>query len=295
MGRIVLVANPTSGKGKGKRLLPRAVAAFRALGLDHEVIVTTDGGHPERAAREAAASGASVVAALGGDGLVGACANALIGTDTALAIIPAGSGNDFARNLGLDRKRPLNAIPLIAEDVARPIDAAYAEGPGWARHFICVAGSGFDSDANEVANELKRLSGTLRYIVATFRTLISFRPAEFTLRIDGEEHRMEAMMVAIGNARSYGGGMNICPDAILDDGLLDVTIVGAVSKPTFLRVFPRVFKGTHVTHPAVSTYRGAKIEVEASRPFTAYADGERFGELPVTYTVVPKALRVVAP
>ncbi|MGH2740609.1 MAG: diacylglycerol/lipid kinase family protein [Actinomycetota bacterium] len=295
MAEIVIVANPTSGRGKGRRLLEQLKAALRASAFDHEIVVSENPEHPERAAREAAEAGVRILLAVGGDGLVSSCANGLVGTDTALGIIPAGSGNDFAQCVGLDTKRPLNALALLAEPRIRRVDAVRAEGPGWARHFVCVSGCGFDSETNEYANTLTHLRGRAPYVVAVFRTLIRFQPAEFRLTVDGEEHRREAMLVAVGNTQSYGGGMRICPNAEMDDGLLDVTVVGSVSKPTFVRVFPRVFSGSHIDHPSVSTHRGAKVELEALAPFRVYADGEDFGPLPATFTALPGTLGVVSP
>ena len=292
---IVLVANPTSGGGKGGRLLPAAVRALAALDDEHRVVVSASPDHPERAAREAAAEGVPTVVAMGGDGLISAVANAVVGTGTALAVVPVGSGNDFARRLGLDHRRPLEALDLLSSGRRRRIDAVLAEGEAWSRHYVCVAGTGFDSVTNEVANRIHRLRGTAKYLLAVARTLRSFEPAGFTIRVDGHERETTAMMVAVGNAASYGGGMRVVPDASLDDGILDVCIVGAMSRRRFLAAFPRVYRGTHVTHPDVTMLRGARVEVEASKPFPVYADGEPFGSLPATFTVQPDALEVIAP
>lgn len=214
--------------------------------------MTEDGGHPERAAREAADSGAEVVVvALGGDGHVSACANALIGTGVPLAIVPTGTGNDFPRRLGLDHRRPLRSFALIEHGSRRSVDAVRIEGAGWIRHYVCVAGAGFDSATNAVANTMRHLRCTARYLVALLRTLRTFTPAEFHVTTDDEELRLDAMMVAVANAASYGGGMRVCPDALVDD--------------------------------------------EASRPFDVYADGERFGPLPLNFAVELRTLEAVAP
>jgi diacylglycerol kinase (ATP) len=291
---VVLVVNPTSGGGKGRRLLPAAVEGLHRLDIDPLVIVSENGDHPEQAAREAVSSGAQVLVALGGDGLIGACANGLVGGATTLAVVPAGNGNDFARSIGLDPKRPVTALQHLARP-ARPIDVVRVDGPGWERHYVGVGGAGFDSETNELANRMRVLRGTAKYVMAVFRTLARFRPARFRLTIDGEQRDLEAMMVAVANSRSYGGGMLVAPDASMSDGLLDVCLVGALSKPSFVATFPKVFKGTHVGHPAVTLLRGRKIELEASRGFTVYADGERLGPLPATFTVLPGALEVHAP
>ena len=292
---IVLIANPASGGGKGGRLLAGAREGLRALGKEHRVVVSEDGEHPERAAREAAAQGTETIVSMGGDGLINACANGVLGSETALAIVPTGGGNDFARCLGLDVRRPLSNLALLDQHRRRAVDVVRAEGPGWQRHFVCVGGAGFDSETNAYANTLTRLQGTPRYVWSVMRTLARFRPGRFVLRVDGTEHRMGAMMVGVANAPAYGGGMRICPEASIDDGVLDVCVVGDLPKLRFVAAFPRVFRGTHVTHPAVTMLRGEKIELDATPRFPVYADGEHLGSLPVTFTVVPRALEVVAP
>jgi diacylglycerol kinase (ATP) len=295
MAAVVLVANPTAGGGRGRRMIPRAEAALGALGFEQRLVMTDDGAHPLRAAREAAADGVAAVVALGGDGLVGSCAEGLVGSETVLAVVPAGNGNDFARSLGLHPKRPFLALECLREDRVRAVDAVRVEGPGWERHFVCVGGAGFDSEVNAYANTITRLRGAARYVVAVFRTLARFQPTEFTVRVDGDERTLGAMMVAVANAPQYGGGMKVCPDASLDDGLLDVCVVRAMPRRTFVALFPRVFTGRHVTLPLVIMLRGQKVEIEAARPFDVYGDGERLGPLPATFSAVAGALKVAAP
>ncbi|HEV3474062.1 MAG TPA: diacylglycerol kinase family protein, partial [Actinomycetota bacterium] len=292
---VTVVANPAAGAGRARRLIPYLEEGLTRLGVDHQFVVSRDAHHAEEASREAAGAGAGAVMAVGGDGQVGACANGVVGTRTALAVVPAGSGNDFARSLGLEPRRPLASLRLLLDGATKRIDVVHARGEGWDRRFVCVGGAGFDSEGNEYANSLTRLSGTPRYVAAMLRTLVRFRMARFTIDVDGRTIRGPAWMVAVGNAPSYGGGMRIVPDAEVDDGLLDLCVVGAFSKPDFLRTFPKVFKGTHVAHPKVQTMRGRRAVLSADRPFEAYADGERLGPLPATFTVEPGALEVVAP
>jgi len=292
--RLAVVANPASGGGKGVGHIKRVAALLEDLKLPHDLHVSAGPGEPEALARRAAEDGAEVVAALGGDGLVGMVANGLVGTDAAMAVLPGGSGNDFASMLGLRGLEP--SVRLLAEPRFETIDVGKIDSADGERYFVCVAGTGFDADANDVANRIHRLRGKPKYVMATLRTLARFRPVGFTIRVDGRPVlEEEAMLVAVGNARSYGGGMNVCPDASLTDGALEVCIVGAMSKAAFVAAFPKVFKGTHVTHPKVHMFRGATVEVDAGRTFRVYADGDPAGTLPATLTVIPRALKVVIP
>ncbi|HVL91329.1 MAG TPA: diacylglycerol kinase family protein [Actinomycetota bacterium] len=292
MGRsIALIANPASGRGRVGGFLPRVEQRLRDAGCTVETLISRS---PSHAIELAAGAGGrcDVVAAAGGDGMVHFVVNGLLGTPAALGIVPLGTGNDFAANLGYARRDPLAACAVLASGAERRVDAGKIEG---GPSFVCVAGGGFDSEVNRVANRIRMLRGTPVYVAATLRTLARFRPARFTVTLDGKASRMDAMFVAAGNATSYGGGMRITPDARLDDGLFDVTVVGALSRPALLGQFPKLFKGTHVNHPAVTTARAATVTIAADRPFACYADGEEIGPLPVTLTVQPGALRVVGP
>ncbi len=292
--RLSLVANPASGGGRAARVIPTVARALHEAGVEHELYVSGGPDEPERLARAAAEAGTEVVAAVGGDGLVGMVANGLLGTNAALAVIPLGSGNDFARMLGV--RDITHAIRSLSRPRYQAIDVGRIESEDGRRAYVCVAGAGFDSEVNEVANTIRRLRGKPKYAAAVLRTLARFQPAGFRIDVDGERaFDGEAMMVAVGNARSYGGGMNICPDASLTDGSLDGCVVTALSRPAFVRAFPKVFKGTHVSHPAVRMLRGTTMAVEADRPFLVYADGDPVGRLPATFSVIPGALQVVIP
>src|SRR6266542_2999879 len=253
---VVVVANPTAGRGKGARLIPKVDALLRSLGVSHTLRICEGADDPERLAKVAASDGTEIVAALGGDGHVGACANGLFGTESALAVIPAGTGNDFARHIG---------------------------------------GAGFDSEVSEHANRVRRLRGAPKYVYSTFVTLARFSPGDFVVRVDGKEHAFRGMMLAVGNGTSYGGGMRVTPDARSDDGLLDVCVIQELPKWQFVKTFPKVFSGKHVEHRAVTMLRGREIEMTADRPFQVYADGEPVGRLPAMFSVVPSALRVIVP
>jgi len=204
-------------------------------------------------------------------------------------VVPAGTGNDIARSLGLAPDDAVAATDLVALGHTRTIDLARANG----RWYGGVLGSGFDSMVNERANRMRWPSGRSRYNLAILAELRTFRPIPYVLELDGERWETEAMLVAVGNGRSYGGGMLVCPGAQLDDGLLDLTVLGPISKPEFIRVFPTVYTGKHVDHPAVTVRRARSVTLVADG-VTAYADGERVTLLPVTCDAVPDALVVYA-
>jgi diacylglycerol kinase (ATP) len=174
------------------------------------------------------------------------------------------------------------------------VDAARCTGPGTDRWFAGVLGAGFDAVVNERANRWSWPRGRMRYNLAIARELPVFRPRDYELELDGVRHRTRAMLVAVGNGPSYGGGMQVVPDARLDDGLLDVMVLEPVSRLEFLRIFPRVYSGSHVSHPRVVLHRARSVRVEAAG-IVGYADGERFGPLPLTSEVRPGALRLLAP
>ncbi|HEX2090220.1 MAG TPA: diacylglycerol kinase family protein [Actinomycetota bacterium] len=295
--KVAVVANPTSGRGKGARVIPQVEALLRSLEIQHTVHISQSAQDPERLARTAAADGADVVAALGGDGHVGGCVNGVMtaGGSAALAVIPAGTGNDFARLIGMNPKEPLGAVRLLREPTVKRIDVVRLKLPQGQRYYVNVGSAGFDSEANAYANRMRWFRGKTKYVIATFMLLPGFRAARFGMTIDGEHHEVPGMLIAVGNGRSYGGGMRVCPDAELDDGVLDVTVVGEVSKPDFIKTFPKVFTGRHVSHPKVKRFRGAQIGITAERTLQVFADGEHAGTLPATFTVVPSALGVVVP
>jgi YegS/Rv2252/BmrU family lipid kinase len=289
LGSIALVANPTSGRGAAARVLPSAISRLQSLGHSVEVLTSTSANHATELAA-AASVRHPVVAAVGGDGMVAFVANGVLGTSAAFGIVPTGTGNDFARALGYDHRDPLAACAVLSAGVTRMVDVGRIEG---GRAFLCVAGGGFDSEANRAANRIKWLRGTPVYVAAVLRTLASFRPAQFTVTLDGSPISFEGMFVDAGNAQSYGGGMRIAPDADLSDGLLDVVMIGKLGRLQLFGQFPKLFKGTHINHAAVKVRRARRVTIEADRPFFLYADGEEVGPLPATLSIEPSALKVI--
>jgi YegS/Rv2252/BmrU family lipid kinase len=293
-----LIVNPAAGGGRAGRLAPGVVDALRGQGLEVRRVDTRDLDHARELAVQAARGGETAVT-LGGDGLAGAVAGALHGIPGALlGVLPGGRGNDLARVLGIPLD-PLAACAVIAHGIPRPIDlglVSEVESGTPGRTFVGIASVGFDSDANRIANEAPAWLGNLVYAYGALRALWSWRPARFEIEPPGECLGFTAYTVGACNSKTYGGGMRAAPDALLDDGLLDVVVLESVSKLTFLRkILPKVFSGTHVHEPCVKVLRAREISVSADRPFTMYADGDPIGELPLRVRVLPGAVRVLVP
>lgn len=286
-----VIVNPAAGRGRTQRLLGDIERA--AKDADAEVVVSPAPGAPAKLAADAVADGRDVMAC-GGDGVVAEVAGIAADAGRRLAIAPTGAGNDFARVLGYDLKRPLAAFDILARGRDREVDLGRVNG----RWYTCVTATGFDAEANRWANTVQRLSGTTLYVAAVLRTLAVYRPFPFRITVDGTARDLDAWLVAVGNGPAYAGGMRIAPGADMDDGLLDVTVVGAMSRAKFLWNFPKVFKGTHLAVPDVLTFRGERVEVESldpTRPMDVYADGERVGPLPGSMEAVRRALTVRTP
>lgn len=293
--RVGLVVNPTAGRNRGTALGLVVAARLRSAG--HEVLELGDESYD--AARDRAlgaiSQGVDVLAVVGGDGMVHLGVNLAAETKTTLAVIAAGTGNDVARALGLPVHDPVRAADVVTRGVPRTVDAArHVDAHGVSHWYAGVLGAGFDSLVTERANAWTWPRGRMRYNLAVARELALFRPIPYAVTVDGTRHETRAMLVVVGNGPSYGGGMRVVPDARLDDGLLDVMVLHEIGTAEFLRVFPRVFRGTHVTHPAVTVVRGREVTLEA-HGITAYADGERFAPLPLTVEAVPGALTVLVP
>ncbi|MCA2222147.1 diacylglycerol/lipid kinase family protein [Nonomuraea aurantiaca] len=291
--QLVLLVNPAARGGRTVRLLGPVARRLRAGGAEVSVIVGDSAADALERACAAVAERPDALVAFGGDGLVHLAVQAVAGTDVPLGIIPAGTGNDIATALGVPRKDPIAAARTVLRGRSRLVDAARVRAGRADELFAGVVCCGFDSRVNERANGLTWPPGMARYLVATVQELRRFRPIPFRVTFDdGEPIEREAMLVAVGNTSSYGAGMRVCPDARPDDGLLDVMILEAVSTAEFVRVFPSVYRGSHVSHQAVSVRRVRSVRLEAP-DVVAYADGERIGPSPVTCEIQPGALRVI--
>lgn len=296
---VCLIVNPAAGGGKAGRAAPAVERALRAHGLAVRRADTRDLPHARELGEQAALAGETVVA-LSGDGLIGALADTLRTVPGAvLGLLPGGRGNDLARVLGIAAD-PVAACATIADGVPRPVDLGLVldrDGDGEGHAFVGIASAGFDSDANRIANEAPAWLGGLVYAYGALRALLAWRPArlEIELSPSGEHHTFTGFSVAVANSKAYGGGMMMAPDALLDDGLLEIITSERIGKLRFLANLPRVFKGTHVDLPAVHVFRAAEVAISADRPFTMYADGDPIGELPLRIRALRGAVTILTP
>jgi YegS/Rv2252/BmrU family lipid kinase len=287
--QFALVVNPQAGGGRAAEALPVVEAAFGRLGVPFHTERTDSLEHGVELARAAAAEGEGV-AVLSGDGLIGKIAGELAGSESPLAVLPGGRGNDLTRALHIPHD-PEAAAELVTTGRIRELDLGEVDG----RPFIGIASCGFDSEANRIANEAPAALGNLVYAYGAVRALASWEPARFELTLDGRSLAFSGDNVAVANSPFYGGGMRIARDAELDDGLFDVVISGPTPKRRFPLCVGKAFNGTYVDRPAVRVERSPEVRIAADRPFTVYADGDPIGDLPVTIRVRPRAVRVLVP
>jgi len=284
MPKIGVVINPVSAGGRGTKVGAKVVERLQQCESLGTVISAGSAEETLKQTRELVSQECEGLIAVGGDGLVHTVLQAVAQTGVGIAVVPAGTGNDFARALNMPMDSPTEIVDRVLTTLPHPIDLGLANQ----RFFGAILSTGFDSVVNERANAMKWPHGRMCYNIAIARELPVFKPRQYRFAIDDETFETEAMLVAVANAASYGGGMKICPQADLNDGWLDVLILKPLSKLEFLRVFPRVYSGTHVNHPAVVIRRARSVEIEADA--ISYADGERQGKLPVRVSVAENAL-----
>ncbi|NPV47806.1 MAG: diacylglycerol kinase family lipid kinase [Armatimonadetes bacterium] len=284
--RTLVIANPRSGRSRGLGAAEKAARAMASGGWDVTVRATGSPGDGVRLAQEAARQGFDAVFACGGDGTLSQVVTGLLDTGIPAGLIPAGTGNDFARTVGLSRD-PVEAARQALGGHARAVDLLEANGGvAWS---LNVMGVGFDAAVAARMNRRLRLTGgAFAYVTAVVQELTFHRATEVVLAVDGEIWRGQALLVAIANAQSYGGGMRIAPLASVDDSLLDVVLVEAFGRLEFARSFPRVFRGAHLTHPAVRTWQGREVTLTTPQPCPVLVDGDLMGETPLMVRVSPR-------
>lgn len=292
---FTLVVNERSGGGRAGRLLPRVARRLRDQVPTADLTIVSSSSWVEaenltRTAALAARPGDGLLV-MGGDGMVHLGLNAAAGTEATLGIIPAGTGNDFARGVGLPRSVD-EAVATIIGGHTRAIDLTRISNPGCPGRYVgAVVSTGYDARVNRATNGIRLRLGALSYGYIALRELAGFTPLHYDLTIDGEHLQQEAMLVGIANTGLFGGGMRIAPDADPTDGELDLTIIGAVSRTTLLRLLPSMYSGGFVRHPAVEQLRARRVEVAGEGLFVM-GDGEELGPVPVTAEVAPGILNV---
>jgi diacylglycerol kinase (ATP) len=292
---IGILKNPRSGRGVNNAKWPEIEAKLgRALPADELRIEVTQGpGTAKSQAANLIDQGCRIIVAAGGDGTVSSVMEGVLGTDAALAVLPLGTGNDFSRSIGVGPNID-SAIDALAERKVKRIDVGRWQQGGRCGHFVNVAGCGFDAAvADRVNTGYRRLRGRSAYLAGILQCLFKFRSSNLSLVVDGELVYGRAMLCAFANARSYGGGMQIAPTADLTDGWLDLVLVGELGRVEFLWSFPRLLKGTHLSHPKVSHRLFRHLEVLSDPPVPILVDGELLRPGPLTVEVVPSALNVV--
>jgi len=282
----LVAVNPTSGRGKGAKVAQQIADFLSERNVEYKIVTGANAVKLLQNLREKIVQTTpTAIVAVGGDGLQHMAIQICIENSIPLVSIPAGTGNDFVRALGWQVDKPLEPLWAALNQSEINTDVGSVDG----EYFGAIASTGFDSLVNERANAMKWPKGPSKYNVAMALELPKFKPIEYRFKVDGQLLEREAMLIAAGNGTSYGGGMLVCPNADLDDGLLDLMILNPVSKREFIRIFPSVYEGKHVEHPSVEVIKAAEIFIEANA--VCYADGERIGPMPTTITAVKGALK----
>lgn len=289
-----MLTNPASGHGNAPHAAEKAIARLQQRGLDVIEIVGSNAEHARRLLDAAVDKGTDALVVAGGDGVISDALQAVGNTNIPLGIIPAGTGNDHAREFGLPTNDPVAAADIVADGWTETVDLGrIRDRTGITKWFGTVAAAGFDSLVTDRANRMRWPRGRMRYNLAMLAELSALRLLPFRLVLDGREEIVtDLTLAAFGNARSYGGGMLICPTADRADGKLDVTMVHSASRTRLIRLFPTVYKGTHVDLDEVTTARATSVDVE-SPGINVYADGDYVCALPAEISVAPGALRVL--
>ncbi|AIY01905.1 hypothetical protein ART_2306 [Arthrobacter sp. PAMC 25486] len=287
-GTVLLLVNPTSGRGRSMKLLPRTVAALEAAGFTPAVVITDNLADATEHAR--AAEAGSLIAVLGGDGFLGATAAGARDSGAVLLPLAGGRGNDTVRRLGLELD-PVKAIENLALLKSRELDLGLVNG----RPYLGVANVGFDGLANEYGNSARLNLGPFVYLYGGLRAFLEWKNVTFTVSVDGKATIFPGWLVAVGNVGQYGGGLRICPLALVDDGLLDVVSLGRASILGVAAMFLRSYRGSHLGQRNISFSRGNTVTISASKPLNIYADGEMAGPLPAVLEVAPAAVKVLVP
>ncbi|MFO7273926.1 MAG: diacylglycerol kinase family lipid kinase [Symbiobacteriaceae bacterium] len=295
MSRIIAIVNPVAGRGRAAKAWPAFEAALRAAGASPEVWYTQGPGDACAMGRRARELGCSLLLVTGGDGTIHETLNGTGPGGPPLVVVPLGTGNDLARGLGI-QATPVAIAELVASGRVRRLDLGRIDTAEGSRYFVNVSGAGFDAEvARRVLEAGGPGRGAIPYVLAMLRTLRAYQNVDLDIEIEGQRYGQRSLMVVVGNSPYYGGGMHILPGAQPDDGRFDICLIGDLGKLEILRVFPRVFRGTHVHHRAVRCLRGREVYLRSRMPVAVHADGEPVGYLPARYRNFPGGMPVVVP
>jgi len=308
-----LIVNPAAASGAVGKNWPRILGSLQAdaasLTAEFDAVLTEEPGHATQLARQALDDGFRTIVAVGGDGTVNEVINGLVDVnikneregsvdpEVILGIIPWGTGDDFARMAGIPRDY-VEACRHLLRSEPRPVDlgriTCFREGQEVERYFINAAGLGFDGEVAEVVKRFpKALGGAITYLTCLLIGLVTYRNKNVEFSFDGQPVRGRINSIVVCNGRYFGGGMLIAPGAAFDDGLFEVVVLGNLNKLEVVANLPRIYKGTHLTHPKVSRFAAKEIHIEARERMFLQAEGELIGEAPATFQMIPRALRVL--
>jgi len=294
-GRALVIINPSASRGRGARAWARVRDLVTSHGLSFTEVFSERPRHAWEIAGDAATQGYSTVVAAGGDGTVNEVINGLMQIPQemrpALAVIPGGTGNDFARGIGTPKRAPL-AVQALLNGVRKRVDVGQVNG----RYFAGISGVGFDAEAARQANAWPRwIGGTALYVAAILKMLVTYSPVEARITIDGRPQTLRMFLLAAANTKWYGGGMLMAPHAEIDDGRLGIVYARDLGKLETLMLLPKVYTGKHLQHPKVSHTTATEVVVESDVPLSIHADGETVGRVPARFRSVPGALEVLVP
>ncbi|HEY95285.1 MAG TPA: diacylglycerol kinase family lipid kinase [Dehalococcoidia bacterium] len=299
--RAKVIVNPVAGANKTYKKWPQLNRLLDHIGLSFDHQYTEGAGHAIELARDAASDGYRYLVAVGGDGTVNEVANGILNTgsagDVSFGVISTGTGSDFARSAGIPMDS-INACSVLTSVKRLVIDAGIVEyhknGQKTQRYFVNAAGIGFDAAAVESTEKIpKYFGGTIPYLAGLLRTLIGYRNKSVVMDIDDRNQPAKILSMIVANGNYLGGGMHVAPDAMMDDSLLDVVVIGDVGKLDLLKSLPMIYKGTHGNHPKVSIEKAVKVFINTSERVLVHADGELLGEGPALFRLIPSALSLV--
>lgn len=291
MHKIKVIVNPVAGRGKSMAHWKRVERVLRTIDAPYVSFITNGVGHARSLAASARGEGYAAVMSVGGDGTLNEIVNGCLGHDIPIAVVSTGTGNDFARSAGLPAD-PVRAARLVMEGEPNSIDVGRFDS----RYFVNATGIGLDAEVADLANrKYAHLRGSMPYTLGVLAQLRRFRPVHFLMSMDRIEAEFDAWVVSVTNGQFYGGGMNVVPGARISDGLLDIAVVGSLTRWELLKTFPKVFSGKHIQHPKVSLYRTTGVRIEAGADVRIQADGEVFGGRSFVFSIHPGAIKVFMP